>query len=508
MAQQLTNTIMDRGPRRALLGLPNIPGVPGAQPADPNADLGPGGISQTTGAQPAAGVDTSGPPDFNAKVEDLLSQIQTSGFDRAVRLQKMFLDQGMSINPDVLTPGEQQSLNAITTSLTEASDQQRNAAAEILTQRGMGRSSDIAAQFGQFNKSLLNQLGLSTAEFKKTATEQKLAQKSQYMDLSAKIQSALMSGQSDVVRSLLDAQSAAENRNLSEGQLQLQRDIFTQNTALSIATFTEEQRKSMRAEGFTEKQIDLAEARQTFESEQRMREFTASTDLANKNYDLQRQVQLGQLDIAGIRNNHDMALGDRAQQLAEEAQVHTAALDDAKFQAYARQLEQEYGLNVNRFELAKFIETGRLSNEIVNSQRALDLTDEKQRNDFLLGQGSLDLQQKLGWRELDIKYALGMADISVREESNRIIDWANRARIQLDTRELDFKIQQERSKRRGGLLGAILKGVVSIGAAVLSGGATAIISGVLGAVGAVATSQTPGTGYGTPEPQPLGNGGH
>lgn len=413
--------------------------------------------------------------DLQGHINTLLDTIQSTGMDRAARLQDLFMQYGADVDPGALTEGEKQALETIRGDIARTADRDREQAVAILTHRGLGRSTDIAERFGHFAEKKLIGMAQAEAGFVTNVMAQKREQQTNLFSLAAGLQSQITSGNLEYARTLLDAYNASANVSLGRDQLELQRDIFEENASLNRDKFTEDQLQNMRDAGFTDRQIKVAEQGLAFESEMRQREFTASNDLAQKNFGLQQKVQLGQLDLAQqaqtlaeLKNNHDMILETRAQQLAEKVQLTTLDIETDKFELYARQLEREYGLDVNRFELARFIETGRLSAEILNSQRAYDLQDEKQKNEFFISKTSLALQEKLGWRELDIKYALGRAQISVEEEANRITDWANRQNIKLERDRLNAQIKQERDRRRGGLLGGLLGAAVKLGIGLLN----------------------------------------
>lgn len=448
-------------------------------PLAPPGQQGPQSLTAPAPTPPAPTDDLDITPD----VDELMRNIQQTGFNRAVQLQEMFMKRGLEIDPNVLTPQEQESLNAIIAKVTNTVGEQRDRAVEILSNRGLGRSTNIAEAYGRFTREMLQGISDVTVPFVTQATQAKRDEQQHYFDLSTKIQDMLVSGQLDYAKTLISAWDSAASRDLSREQMQMQRDMFNQNLLFDRDKFTEEQKQNMIKNGFTQLQIDNAEKQLAFEREMRVAEFTATTDLARRNQDLQEQVQLGRLSLDQVKNNFDMDLQTRAFELKKELDINAAVLERDKFEAYALNLEREYGLNINRFELAKFIETGRLSNDILNSQRALDLQEERQANEFYISKEKLQLERELGMSDLEIRFALGKAQISVQEEANAIQRLAVKYNYEIERGKLELEIKKfraQQSARKGGLFGKILGGIVKIGAGFLAGGPAGAAAAILG----------------------------
>ncbi len=482
-------------------------GPSGWQRIGQSSGISPSTLTGQSGAEPSSDAfvpntvsqaDTG--PDFGKMVEDLLGSIQQGGFDRSVALQQQFMEKGLSIDPNVLTESENTQLQAIKDSLSRTSDRDRERAISVLTARGMGRSSNIRETFEEFSEILLLGQAQAGVGFRQASADRKTRSREHFLNLATQLEDTIARGRTDQARLILDAYNMAAqrelDRELSTDQIQLEREFFDENMMFQRTKFTEEQRENLRRAGYTDREITISEQRLAFETEIRWAELQANTDIASRNLDQQFKIQYELakelenarqaladrsltleefnsqwqqrmaergISLDELKNNQDQTFRQRAQAWKVQMDISAFDLETDKFEAYAKNLEREFGLNVNRYELAKFIETGNLDLNVLNSQRSYDLNVTAQRQEWLISKARLELQERLGIGDQEIRYALGMGQLSIQREANAIQKWATQLGITLEYDKLEAQVKMERDKAKGGLFGSILKSAVSLG---------------------------------------------
>ena len=263
-----------------------------------------------------------------------------------------------------------------------------------------------------------------------------------------------------LAQALLQAHQGDAEIDLSRDQLDLQRRVVEENILMGRDRFTEEVRAQMKAEGFTEAQINKAEEQALWERSYRERQQGADIGLAQQNYQLQNR----QVSIAELRNAADISLADRALAVQRELGLSAVNIDQQKVDQMKQQLENEFNIAISGQELTRQIQAGQLDlAKLVQSQtftleeRRQQMNEVRNNADISLADRTFQLQQTLGLRAADLEGEKFKAYVKQleREFGVTLNEFALKRQIQtgqldLDVlnsqRKYDLDVESERQK--------------------------------------------------------------
>lgn len=320
-------------------------------------------------------------------------------------------------------------------------------------------------------------------------------QRSQAHNLGTAFVDAIQSGNVAMAEALIRAREVDLQADMTQQQFSLQKEIAQHNMLLERDTFTEDQRRAMVDEGFTEEQINQAEEQGVWYRAFQERQQTASEGLAQQNialqYDLLASEERGEaaaLDLEKIKSYADISLNDRMFDLQSELQLDQARLGWAQFNeekgrwktefdAMEQKLEREFGLEVNRFALEEYIRTGQLDLAILDTQQRFDLAKEEQARAWFATRESLDIQRTLGMGELELKGIIAGEEISLAREGQALERWMFEQGLAWDRERFNIQLQEARKKKKGSCLKSTLGAVVGAGVGFVTGGPVGALMG-------------------------------
>lgn len=483
-------------------GTPPPATPPVAPPATQQPAAGPGYVPE-----PAAPPDSilSG-LDFEEELRKLLATDP-----RAEKLEgQQYEAIQRDLNAPDFGPEDQKILDLARQSAHAAAAVRTRGAEKALSGMGLRESDELVKAHQRETDNLTQQLIENEVNVRTAALNRGRATRAEAQVRASAFAKAIQDKNAALAQALLQAHSSEVEAGLQREQLDLQRMEIEENVLLNRDRFTEEQRARMKAEGFTESQIDNAERQAQWERVFRQNQQSADINLAQQNYDLQKQaltLEERRVAVTEIRNNADITLQDRVFQLQKQFGIDDRNFDREKFQAMTAQLEREFGLTMNQFALEQSIRTGQLELDILNSQRRYDLDVEGQRQQWLATEAARETQEKLGMADIELRMALGMeqneinrllgmSDIDLRRElglaqvgvqmsdiemrqllgqgqldvarEQQIIEkYMFDAGLQWDKDKLAIQIREARKANRGSFLGKLVKGIVGAGAGII-----------------------------------------
>lgn len=375
-----------------------------------------------------------------------------------------------------------------------------------LAAAGLRGGGTMVKRYAESTNKLANDILQSSIAVKTRALERNAERRAMASQEAARFASAIRNKNAALATALLQAHQADLDSQLSKEQMELQKQMFQENLQFNRDQFTEEQRARLVKEGFDERQISMAEEQQMWERAFRERQQMADEKLADKNWQLQNKIadasisaEEKRLALTEIKNNADINLQDRIQQLAEQfglmdrefaqnqflwskevedremlikeglseseinARLEAQKLDREKFNAMTKQIENEFGLSLNQFELDKFLKTKQLDFTIAEADRRFDLDKASDAARWRETEQARLLQEKLGMSEIEMKKIIAGEEIEFNREVALMEKWMFEQGLAFEKQKYADALKAAKAKKKGGLFGKIIKTIAGVG---------------------------------------------
>ncbi len=499
------------------MAAPRMPGavtLPGSTTAAP-APQGPSG-AQFTGIDSVGGVGSTGDVELDQRLRSLLLGQETNPVAQALNklIQQSAQSGGAVVDEDFskYTKAEQAHVDAMRADISrQSAETMKMAAADMAAS---GRRGSRGAERMQENLAL--QLAERLAKFETGFAVEREGQKRQFAVEKARLSQSNLSNlvnanavmtqlaQTDkweTVKQLIDLQAGNMDRDLRKTEVDAKYTIMEENVQILRDQFTEDQRQSLVKEGFSERQITAMEQELKWRTAFEMSKFAADHNLAVRNTDIAEKVQNRELDITELKNKNDVHFQTRAQELAEFVGVRQQMTAEEKMDYMWKTLQAEYGINLNKLELARWQATGQMSLNVLNADRAYNLDVAKQRDAWMQSQAGLALEERLrvlGYELEEILQGKQLDEDRDRWLSQQVLeyygyDWkANQNALDraFEKWKVEEAARQQAKQRKGSFLGGLLKTVVGAGAriglAAITGGTSEIVGAGIAAASSLA----------------------
>jgi len=391
-----------------------------------------------------------------------------------------------------MTPDEQLELDKMKADAQRVGGQLAEGAKADTAMSGLrGGGKQLNTAIGSIAARVSDSLFRTELEYKNVKSKEKRDEIARSAEQANSFLNAIRANDTALTKTILDTRAEDLNRELSSDEMTVKYGIMGENLQLLRDTFTEDQRQSLKKEGFTDREITAMEQELVWRTAQQAMEFAADHNLAVRNTDIVERGTIGQLEIDQIKNASNIDIATRGQQLAEQLGIWQAgATRDDQERAW-KQMQLEYGLNLNRFAFDTWMETGKFTQDVLNSERAYDLQVADQRDEWLKSDASLRLQEKLGISELALKNAISGKQIELERDKQLTLILLtemgfeqDRAQAVLD-RALEYyktdkaaEAAADKGSMFGNLLGTVVGAGARIGAAFITSGGSEIPAAV------------------------------
>ena len=410
-----------------------------------------------------------------------------------------YLSTTLGKDPNQLTVAEEAELEAITERATSIYKEIQSMGEADKATAGFAKGGGAFQTMTQrISEKAAEGIALTEKGYRVEKSAQKRGEISQAAAQSVQYVNAIRSGNMEQAKIILDARATDLNRNLSADEMSVKYGIMEENLELLRDTFTEDQRQSLVKEGYSEREISAMEQELQWRTAFETMRYAADHNLAVHNSNIKNRVMAGELEISQIVNTNNVAINERAQQLAETMGIWQAGASRDQSERLWKQMQLEYGLNLNKFAFDKWMETGQFSMDVLNADRAYNLDVSSQRDEWLTSQASLLVQERLGMTELQLRNVISGRTIDLERdkmwtmrlleemgfEHERAENAADRA---LERWKMDKKAEIEKAKKGslfGRLLGTIVGAGIRVGAAYLTGGMSEVAAAAAAGSGA------------------------
>lgn len=528
-------------PQTQATGQPPIAGVPPPAVTAPASTSIPQPTNPPVAAVPVAGSTmglSGGKIDFEAELMKILG----GNTDQNAKLEARQLSQITSdFNRPDFGDNEQKILDIATqrarqeaATRTEAGD--THLAGQNLTGGGAALR-NYQAETDNLSKSILD----SEISVRMAAAERGASRRQTAFVNAANFMEALNTKNVGLATQLVNLYKAQTEAGLNEKQLALQQKEVEEGIKLSRDKFTEDTRRALVNEGFTEAQIKASEGQMLWQRAFSERQQTADESLSNRNLDLQTRIndrQLSQEDkriaLTEIKDNRGFGLESAMQDFQERQFLFNSGLESTKiaevtkmndferskfleemgferdkfdatqslsrdqFESYAKELERRYGLDINRFELEKALSEGELTWKILESQRRYDLDVESERQKWIASDKARELQEKLGMTELEIRQSLGEGELDIAREQAILEKWMFQEGINFEKYKFAEQLKAAKKKKKSSFLGGLVKTLVGGAVGFFTGGGP--VGALAGALSANGVDIGGGSSSGSTEP--------
>ena len=485
-------------PNSTMPGAVTLAGASGS-PATPAAQTATAGLGRTADFAGTTGnVGSTGNAEWDARLNELM---MGGGEDAAIKsLENLILQQasGGGVVPDydfntltkdfnTLTESEQAHLDAVSGNIERQTANQMKMAAANAATRGTsgGRSEErMMENLALGGKERLAQyeteyrLGREDAKRSYALEQAKLGQSNLagIVSAAATLKQLAQEDKWKTVESLINIQAGNLDRQLSAKELDTKYGLMEENVNLLRDQFTEDQRKALVAEGYTDRQITAMEAELQWRSAYELAKNAADHNLAVRNTDISEKVSAREMDITELKNKNDVAINARAQQLAEYVAQNNQMNEEEKLDYMWKTLATEYGINLDKIALARYQATGEFSINMFNAERAYNLDVAAQRDAWMTTAAGMELEERLKMAGYNLEEIMQGKQLDLERDkylSGEVLSWYGydwQADQNALNRELEkWKVNKEAEANKGSFVKGLVTTLVGAGAKFVTG---------------------------------------
>jgi hypothetical protein len=407
--------------------VPPPSGVPAVQPATP--------------VTPAAveSVPPSGTPSFEDQIKEIMGRDQGT-IDEFKAKQKSYIDKGLATGD--WSANDQTMLDLANKSATGEADRRTVTAQKEASAIGLRDSTYVVRRMVEESGLLSQKILDNELAFRQAAMGRGAAIREDSYNKAGAFVQAIKDNNLGLAQVLLEKYKTDATTGLNEKQFALQEKQIDAAIALGRDQFSEDVREQMIAEKFTETQINNAQNQLLWERTFKDRELNATTDLANKNYELQRKTLDVQASaesrrqaLAELQNSQGYSLQQVIQTWKEKMDSIGVAQNQRDYDQAVKQFESQFGIEINKFALQAELERGQLALGQLTADREYQLQNRVQ-----------DLAAQLGLRGANLEEAkLAQLKDQVEREFGVRIDELE-LRKQIETGRLDLEIVNSQRK--------------------------------------------------------------
>lgn len=387
-----------------LLGQPGFVPPPGATPTV--APPPPPPAPQVEAPPDGTFVDPQGTGefDFDEILAGLFTPESLAGDTELIEMQRQYLRGAMNA-PD-WNANYQEMLKLGTEGLSRVADERTRKREDALSAVGLRKSGQLVEAHRAETKLFLQSAMELEFNLRGQAAQAGEKRRSGAFDRAEAFRNAITSNNAAMARVIVDAQANELEAQLNRDQFDLQSRMADMNFGLERDRFTEEQRRQLVSEGFTDRQIDEAERNASWDRTRRVVEFQANDDVANRNLDIQESALNAQTEFnnqaqADLRAFQDGSLSNDELQIRNQDRQSQMRLEFDKIvnnnnvTLETRSLEIQENLGLGRLDLDKTLgmDRNQLEREAQELQRELGLSDIALRK--MLGMGDLELRHEM-----------------------------------------------------------------------------------------------------------------